>query len=401
MRRVLVLAWLSFVAALREKETLFWYVLFPLLLLSILTLVFGQLGQEGKMNFRVALVDLDRGPSGRGEFAAGVEEVFLSLGVSPVPGKEPLFTIRQPASGEDEEQFVSEQIEAVRLGAVAILVVIPDGFSAAALAALSGSGTPAALRVYGGRGDAASGMAATIVDQIAARLNRELLTFAGLYRTEEATLVRTQWVGEAGAPVAYVDFLLPGIVLMAFFVGGLFSVPGTILFSRDMKILRRYWVTPLRVGEYFGGFSLGYLVMCALQFALLVLVGRLAFGASAAFAQPLAVVYLVLGAVTFLAFGFLVASLAKTAQSGMAIANLVNMPVMFLSGLFFPVGSLPLALRVLLYLNPLSYLAEGLRFSLGTGQVTLPLPLTFIVPLGWTGLSVVVALRRLRWDVAR
>ncbi len=401
MKRVLKLAWLSFLAALREKETLFWYVLFPLLLLSVLTLVFGQLGQEGKMNFRVALADLDQGPRGRGEFAAAVEEVFVSLSVPPAPGQEPLFTLLRPAPGEDPERFVSAQAEAVRLGDVAILVVIPPGFSGAAVAALAGSGGPASLRVYGGRGDAASGMAATIVDQIVARLNRELLAVAGLYRPEEATAVRTEWVGETGAPVAYVDFLLPGIVLMAFFVGGLFSVPGTILFSRDMKILRRYWVTPLRVGEYFGGFSLGYFVMCALQFALLVLVGRFAFGASVTFAQPLAVLYLVLGAMTFLGFGFLVASLAKTAQSGMAIANLVNMPVMFLSGLFFPVGSLPLALRVVLYLNPLSYLAEGLRSSLGTGQATLPVPLTFVVPLGWTGLSVAVALRRLKWDVAR
>jgi len=401
VKAVFRLARLSFVAALREKETLFWFVLFPLLLLSILTLVFGQLGQEGKMNFRVALADLDRGPSGRGQFAAVVEEVFLSLSVPPGPGKEPLFTVRQPAPGEDERQFILEQTEAVRLGRVAVLIVIPEGFSAAALAALSGSGPPALLGVYGSRGDAASGMAATIVDQVAARLNRELLTVAGLYRSEEATAVRTEWVGDTGAPVAYVDFLLPGMVLMGFFVAGLFSVSGTILFSRDMKILRRYWVTPLRVLQYFGGFSLGYLAMCVLQFALLVLVGRFGFGASVTFAQPLAVVYLVLGAVTFLALGFLVASLAKTAQSGMAIANLVNMPVMFLSGLFFPVASLPLFLRVIVLVSPLNYVAEGLRFSLGTGQLTVPLTLTLLVPLGWIGLSVLVVVRRLRWDVAR
>ena len=281
------------------------------------------------------------------------------------------------------------------------MIVIPEGFSAAALAALSGLGPPASLGVYGSRGDVASGMAATIVDQVVARLNRELLTVAGLYRSEEATAVRTEWVGATGAPVAYVDFLLPGIVLMAFFVAGLFSVSGTILFSRDMKILRRYWVTPLRVLQYFGGFSLGYLAMCVLQFAVLVFVGRFGFGASVTFAQPLAVLYLVLGAVTFLAFGFLVASLAKTAQSGMAIANLVNMPVMFLSGLFFPVASLPLFLRVIVLVSPLNYVAEGLRFSLGTGQLTVPLTLTLLVPAGWIGLSVLVVVRRLRWDVAR
>ncbi len=398
MRRVFRLAWVSLVTALRERETLFWFVVFPLLLLSLLALVFGQLGQEGKMNFTVALVNADRETGG---FAFVVEEVFVSLSVPPQPGQEPLLTLRQPPVGEDQERFVAREQETVRLGGLAALIVIPPGFSDAAMAAMTGSGSPAALQVYFNDTNAASSMVVDVVERVLARLNRELLTLGGLYQPDAATGVRTEWVGEAGAPVAYVDFLLPGIVLMAFFVGGLFSVSGAVLFSRDLKILRRYWVTPLRVPQYLAGFALGYLAMCVLQFTLLVLVGQVGFGATVTFAQPLAVLYLVLAAITFLAFGFLIASLAKTAQSGMAIANLVNMPIMFLSGLFFPVADLPLFLRVILYLNPLSYLAEGLRFSLGTGQVTLPLPLTFLVPLGWTGLSAAVAARRLRWDVAR
>ncbi|HOD74058.1 MAG TPA: ABC transporter permease [Candidatus Bipolaricaulis anaerobius] len=397
MRAVLQLARCALVTALREKETLFWFVVFPLLLLSVLTLVFGHLGEEGTMNFPVALANLDREEG----FASVVEEAFVSLSVPPRVGEEPLFTLRQPTSGEDAERFLAREKEAVRLGNVAALIVIPPGFSSAALAALVGSGLPAQVEVYSSEANAASTMAADVVEQVLARLNRELLTRAGLYEPEAATPVRTEWIGDSSAPVAYVDFLLPGIVLMAFFVGGLFSVSGTILFSRDLKILRRYWVTPLRVLQYLAGFALGYLAMCGLQFTLVVLLGRVGFGATVAFTRPLAVGYLVLAAVTFLAFGFFVASLANTAQAGMAIANIINMPILFLSGLFFPVADLPLFLRVLLYLNPLSYLAEGLRFSLGAGQATLPLPLTFLVPLGWTGLSAAVAVRRLRWDVAR
>lgn len=396
MRQVLRVAWASLLTALREKETLFWFVVFPLLLLSILTLVFGQLGQEGKMNFTVALVNGDQGG-----FAATLEEILISLSVPTQPGKEPLLTLRRPAGGEDEREFIAREKEAVRLGNLAALIVIPPGFHLSTVAALAGSGSPSSLQVYVNSGNAASGMVADVVDQVVARLNREILLLAGAYRPQDAVAVHTEWVGESGAPVAYVDFLLPGIVLMAFFTGGLFSVPGTILFSRDLKILRRYWVTPLRVSQYLAGFALGYLAMCVLQFALLVFVGRLGFGATVAFTQPLAIAYLVLAAGTFLAFGFLITSLAKTAQSGMAIANILNMPMMFLSGLFFPVAGLPFFLRAILWVNPVSYLAEGLRFSLGTGQLTVPLVLTFLVPLGWVALSVGVAVRRLRWDVAR
>lgn len=400
MKEVVRLAWVYLVTALRERETLFWFVVFPLLLLSLLTLVFGQLGQEGEMSFTVALVNLDHGATTPTGFSAVVEEVFLSLGIAPETGKEPLFTVRLPAAGADVERFIAREMEAVRLGNLALLIVIPAGFEAEVRAGLTG-GSGARLRVYTNGANAASGISAEIVERVLASVNREILSLAGLYRAEDAARTATAWVGQADTPIAYVDFLLPGIVLMAFFVGGLFSVSGAILYARDQKILRRYWVTPLGIPQYFAGFSLGYLAMCLLQFALLWAVGRFGFGATSRFAQPLVVVYLTLSAATFLSFGFLVASLAKTAQAGLAIANIVNMPVMFLSSLFFPVGDLPLFLRVILFLNPLSYLAEGLRTSLGVEQGILPVPLTFVVPLGWIALSAAVAGRRLRWDVGR
>jgi len=400
VREVVRLAWVSLITALRERETLFWLVVFPLLLLSLFTLIFGRLGQEGEMNFTVALVNLDQGTARSGGLSTVVEDVFLSLSVAPEEGKEPLFTVRRPAAGADAERFIAQEAEAVRLGNLAALIVIPSGFEAEVRAGFAG-GAGALLRVYANEANAASGMAAEIVEQVMAGVNRKLLIQAGLYQAEHAVPTATAWVGRADAPVAYVDFLLPGIVLMAFFTGGLFTIPGTILFSRDMKILRRYWVTPLGVSQYLGGLSLGYLAMCVLQFVLLWVVGRFGFGATVQFAQPLVVVYLALSAATFLSFGFFVASLAKTAQSGMAIANIVNLPMMFLGGLFFPVGDLPLFLRVILFLNPLSYLAEGLRASLGAAQGILPVSLTFAVPLAWIALSTGVAARRLRWDVGR
>jgi ABC-2 type transport system permease protein len=74
---------------------------------------------------------------------------------------------------------------------------------------------------------------------------------------------------------------------------------------------------------------------------------------------------------------------------------------MFLGGLFFPVGELPLLLRAIVLVNPLTYLAEGLRTSLGVQGGTISSPLTIVVPLCWIALCVLVASRRLNWDVER
>jgi ABC-2 type transport system permease protein len=111
--------------------------------------------------------------------------------------------------------------------------------------------------------------------------------------------------------------------------------------------------------------------------------------------------YLVLSMVTFLALGFLVAALARTPNAGMAIANIVNMPMMFLGGLFYPTGSMPPALRVIMMANPVTYLADGLRASAGVSTASFPVAVSLGVPCAWIVGCAIVASLQLKWDVGR
>ncbi len=401
MNPTLALAWAQVKLTLREKETLFWFVLFPLLLLSLLNLVFGRLGQEGAMNFTVAFLNEDQaGPEGMGTL---IEQMFAALAVPSEEGKEPLFTLRKP-HGEANAEFLAQAQEAARLGRIHAVVRIPPDFTArlqSALAGSSPSGPVVWVEVYYRKGDAAASMAAGIVEQVLKGANWALSAHWGMYRQELEVPFSIAWAGGGRASVRYADYILPGLVLMGFFVGGLFGVPGSILFARDYKILRRYWVTPVRVPQYLGGFVLSYAVLCTVQAVLLVGVGRWGFGAQVNFLRPAALGYLVLAASTSLSFGFLVATLAKTAQAGMALANILNMPMMFLSSLFFPVADLPWALQVIVSLNPLSYLADGLRSALGLGQPVYPVLAGVLVPLAWCAAGVGISAWRFRWDVER
>jgi ABC-2 type transport system permease protein len=362
------------------------------------------------MNFDLGLVNLDLSSTGTVDFAGIVERTFEELGKRPAPMKEPLFTLHRPSSGEDLDAFLKAEQNMLRLGRRAAVVVIPKGFSeyvrsgSLASSVLGSGATPPrqegdAILVYYTKGSDASELASSIVEQVLARVNQEVLAQAGLFRSEETIPVETRFVG--GKEIRYVDFLLPGVILMGFFTNGLFGVPGAILFSRDRRILKSYWVTPLSVRRYLAGFSLGHLSLCSIQFILLVLIGRFAFAARVSFAQPIAALYLLLGAVTFMAFGFLIAAVVRTANAGLALANLLNLPMMFLSGLFFQVGGLPYFLKVVVYANPVSYLAEGLRASLGVGTGQFAPTLTLVVPLAWVAICVLIASRRLSWDVAR
>ena len=409
---VLLVARTHLFTAFRERITLFWVLIFPIFIFTILTLIFGRIGQEGEINFSVGLVNLDAEATATWEFDTMIEGLFAELGASQIEGKEPLFTLSQPENGEDAKAFITREQEALARGMRTAVIVIPEGFgrrieqsfTPAGFSAESSSSTTeapqGALSIYYSEGNPSSEMAAGIIEQILVGVDREILTRAGRFDEEAAVPTETVWVGDV-AEIRYVDFLLPGVILMAFFTSGLFGVPGAILFSRDQKILRRYWVTPLSVPRYLTGLSIGHIVLGLIQSVLLILLGKYGFGASVSFVAIQPVAFLLLAQITFMAFGFLIASVARTANSGMAIANVLNMPMMFLSGLFFPVTGLPLFLKAIVYANPVSYLAEGVRTSLGVEAGVFSTPLVVGVPLAWIALSIGVASRKLRWDVER
>jgi ABC-2 type transport system permease protein len=406
MKDVLALAKSHVVTALRERVTLFWFLVFPAFLLTILTLIFGQVGQEENVHFSITLINHDHAESSNLPFSATrvIEETLGSLSEARESGAQPLFTLIQPAPGSDGDAFLEQELVQIRRGNRAAVLVLPGGFDEAVLSGIldETDRSGATAKLYMSHTSVASETASSIIEQILAEIDRTILIQTGRFDETQAVAVVTDWIGQEEEETRYVDFVLPGIILMGFFTNGLFGVPGTILFNRDRKVLRRYWVTPLSVGRYLAGFGLGHLSLCVVQFALLFALGKYAFGATIQFTHPLSIIILVLAAITFMAFGFFIAALAKSANAGMAVANILNMPMMFLSGMFFPLVGLPIFMMVIVYANPVIYLLEALRQSVGVQTSTLmPFPWTFIVPLFWIALCSLVTIRRLRWDVAR
>ncbi len=405
MKAVLRIAWSHIVTAVRERVTLFWFLIFPAFLLTVLALIFSNTGQEGEISFNITLINRDSGAAGAASISTMIESAFTALATPQETGAEPLFTLHTPLPGADLDAYLDSELTQLRRGHRGAVMVIPNGFGNAVTASLMGGGemdTSASLRIYMSETSVSSDYASQIIQQVLTEIDRRVLTQMGRFDPSRAVATQTEWVGGDGAETPYIDFVLPGIIIMGFFVNGLFGVPGALLFSRDRKVLRRYWVTPFTVPRYLAGFGIGHLALCAIQFALLYALGVYGFGASVSFASTGAILFLVLAAVTFMAFGFLIASVAKTANAGMAVANILNMPLMFLSGMFFPTGGLPVFIMAIVYINPVTYLLEGLRRSIGVQSGSLMAPvLTVVVPIAWILVSASVAASRLRWDVDR
>jgi ABC-2 type transport system permease protein len=77
------------------------------------------------------------------------------------------------------------------------------------------------------------------------------------------------------------------------------------------------------------------------------------------------------------------------------------MPMMFLGGLFYPTGSVPPVLRIIMMANPVTYLADGLRASVGVSPASFPVAASLGVPCAWVVGCIIVASFRLQWDGGR
>jgi ABC-2 type transport system permease protein len=98
------------------------------------------------------------------------------------------------------------------------------------------------------------------------------------------------------------------------------------------------------------------------------------------------------------AMGYFISGLAKTQESVMGISQLINFPMMFLSGVFFPVDFMPAWIRPVVTAMPLTYLADALRQIMVGATPAYSLGLDFAVLSLWLVGCGLLAMRFFRWE---
>jgi ABC-2 type transport system permease protein len=210
---------------------------------------------------------------------------------------------------------------------------------------------------------------------------------------------RAYWVGQLAFPlvaVAFIGFGLNGVVrlptavdylshlasgILALVVGS-GGVGGgmTLIQDRESGFLRALLVAPVsRASIVLGKIASRVVASLAL---VLVLVAILATFTAIGLPHPAAMLLSVISVTTaFVALGVALASALRSLESFRLLAGLVTVPIYFLSGIFYPVSTLPAPTRWLAYANPLTYGVDLFRFGLvGVHEL----------PLGWSAAVLVL-----------
>lgn len=181
-------------------------------------------------------------------------------------------------------------------------------------------------------------------------------------------------------PTDYLAFMTPGILGMSLLFSSMFSGL-SVLWDRQFGFLKEILVAPVSRTAVVVGKTLGGATISTLQgmmiLALSMLMGVELSGAGGVL---LAMLFMLLISASFISLGIAFASRMEDPHGFQLIMGFIVMPIFFLSGALFPIDRLPLWLKTLSYLDPLSYGVDGLRGALiGISQFSLLTDITAVL----------------------
>jgi ABC-2 type transport system permease protein len=186
-------------------------------------------------------------------------------------------------------------------------------------------------------------------------------------RFENAKAIGMETASVTPEEFEYIDFFLPGVVGFTIMATPMFAMASICTEYRTRGYFKLLGSTPLTKSEWLISKVLWFMFVIFLSFALMLIVGIAAFGLKVALTLE-AIVIVMVGTILFTSLGMLIGSVTKNPETSAAIANAIMFPMMFLSGTFFPLESMPGYLNTIASVMPLTYINNGLRDTMIYGN---------------------------------
>jgi ABC-2 type transport system permease protein len=198
-----------------------------------------------------------------------------------------------------------------------------------------------------------------------------------------------------------IQYATPGLLGWAIATAGTFGAALTLISWRQKKILRRLRLAPIRTSSIALARVAVSVAIALVQMAVFIGIASLPyFGLKLSANWWMAIPLVIAGTLSFLSIGLLAGSFTKTPEAGTAVANLVVLPMAFLSGSFFPLDGAPGWLRAISQALPLTHLRDGMVAVMVRGQSAVSVLPQLGILLGFAVVVSGIAMTLFRWEDA-
>ena len=335
----------------RERQLLFWTIVFPLVYLSIIVAVFGNPGGSN-VSFSIAIQDLDNST-----LSITLIDAIRNAGIYRVA-------------------YVNSSLEEVIRGrGYDVGLIIPRGF---------GENLTTANQTYVSivyvsnlqSSEAAKSSLESFIDRFGSIYVEKIIEIARSYMPVEAyryaifmakpisssyTEVKGSYISTPEGRKTYYVISTIGFMIL---YSGLFTSVGSIVEARRSGVLQLILSSPIKGYRIFIARIISGIVSISITSTAIILLG-IALGADLyripAYIWIATALLLLVGAIGTMGLGFIIAPFIRTSEAATAIANMIAFPTMFLGGITIPKFLLPSSLQIFANIYPLSRIVDSIR----------------------------------------
>jgi ABC-2 type transport system permease protein len=350
----------NFKLFMRDRTAVFFAFAFPILFMIIFGFVFSG---DNDISYDISLVNNDGSEAGA-TIAHALNQV-------------PIFKV--------SEDDLDSSLEELKNGNLQAVILIPEDIQLKV-----SQGEVADIVVY-------YDPARTTSSQVILSVLGEVVNQTNRYLTQEPILLQLREESIQSKDLRNIDYLVPGIIAMSALFLGLFGALPLVEW-REKQVLKRFGATPIRRVTIVSSQVVYRLVLALIQTFIIIAIAYFVFSVEVIGSWLVLFGLIMLGTLTFVCIGYLAVSRAKTVEGAMPVVQLIQFPMLFLSGIFFPIDFMPDFIRPIVSAMPLTYLGDALRQTMVSATPEHSILVDTAVLAGWLVVSMALAIRLFRWE---
>ncbi len=322
------IAWKDIKFLLRSKTMLVFTILMPVLMMLMMGYIFPK-DYNGKIEGKIGIYSQD---------PAFNIMMMLSKGKEHVK----LFKNRE------------ELIDALAKNEVIAAAVVPKGF----MKSLSKGNAEIEVIPNPSNPQAGIMMSHLITSMISSATNKK-----------DVKKIKANLTGVYGGEFNYYDFMAPGMMAMIAIMSVSTGLAASITRERELGTLDGLMVAPINRSSIIIGKILAQTVRGITQALIVLVVAVVLFGVRIHGNILSTLLLLFLTTFSFIGIGIIITAGIKEQETAQIVMSTITFPMMFFSGVFFPIDQMPKFAQYISYIFPLTYAADALRknITLGVG----------------------------------
>lgn len=195
-----------------------------------------------------------------------------------------------------------------------------------------------------------------------------------------------------------IQFLAPGLLGWAVAMGATFGAAMPLVTWRTNKLLRRLRLAPVKTTSLVASRLVVAIAVAMIQTVLFLGLAVTVFGMKLSGYWWMSIPIIIAATLAFMAIGLIAGAVSKTAEAASGLANVIILPMAFLSGSFMPLDSAPGWMVTLSKFMPLGHLNQGILDVMVRGEGPAAAIQPILILLAFALVLGLIAAKLFRWE---